>query len=169
MRKTDSFSDGGRDMEDRVIAINRCSKVVKGGRRFSFGALIVVGDRAGRVGVGMGKANEVADAIRKGKTAAERNMFFVKMREQSIPHEIIGEFSGARVLLRPAAPGTGVIAGGATRAILELSGIHDVLAKSLGSANALNVTRATVKALQALRTKDEVQALRKSERTTVWS
>lgn len=147
------------DLEERVVHINRCSKVVKGGRRFSFSALVVVGDRAGKVGYGIGKANEVADAIRKGTAAAKRDMFPVKMNGSTIPHEVIGTFDGGRVLLRPASPGTGVIAGGAVRAILDVSGLHDVLAKSLGSNNKLNVTRATVAALKQLRTREEVKQL----------
>lgn len=147
-------------IEERVVNVNRCSKVVKGGRRFSFSALVVAGDRSGHVGYGLGKANEVADAIRKGTEMATRDMMTVTMREKTIPHEATGEYSGARVLLRPASPGTGVIAGGAMRAVLELSGVRDILAKSLGSANQLNVTKATISALNSLRTREEVQAIR---------
>ena len=150
------------ELEERVVHVNRCSKVVKGGRRFSFSALVVVGDRNGQVGYGLGKANEVADAIRKGTALAKRNMFKVKMKEKTIPHEVTGEYSGGRVLIKPAAPGTGVIAGGAMRAMLDLSGLHDVLAKSLGSNNKLNVVRATVEALRTLRTKEEVEEVLKA-------
>lgn len=146
--------------EDRVVAVNRCSKVVKGGRRFSFSALIVSGDRNGHVGYGLGKANEVADAIRKGTELAKRNTLIVTMKEKTIPHEVLGEFTGAKVLLKPASEGTGVIAGGAVRAVLELAGVRDVLAKSLGSNNQINVTKATMKALEALRSRAEVTALR---------
>lgn len=148
------------DLEERVVHVNRSSKVVKGGRRFSFSALVVVGDRKQHVGYGLGKANEVADAIRKGTELARRNMFEVKMRGKTIPHEITGRHTGARVMMKPAAPGTGVIAGGAMRAVLDLSGIRDVLAKSLGSNDPLNVTKATVDALQKLRTKEEIDAMR---------
>lgn len=148
-------------LEERVIHVNRCAKVVKGGRRFSFSALIVVGDRAGRVGYALGKANEVADAIRKGTEIAKRNMFPVTMKDKTIPHEIESKFGGAVIFMRPASPGTGVIAGGGMRAVLELAGVRDVLAKSMGSTNPLNVIRATVKALESLRSREEIEAERK--------
>jgi small subunit ribosomal protein S5 len=158
-KKEQTFSD----IEERVVDIKRCAKVVKGGRRFSFSALVVCGDRKGRVGFALGKANEVADAIRKATEGARRNMQLVQMRGETIPHAVIGEFCGGQVMLRPASPGTGVIAGGSVRAVLELSGIRDVLAKSLGSGNAVNVTKATFDALNQLRSRDEIMALRKAD------
>ncbi len=148
------------EFDERVVHINRNSKVVKGGRRFSFGALVVVGDGSGRVGYGLGKANEVADAIRKAGDTAKRALVSVTMRGTTLPHEVIGEYGGAQVLLRPASEGTGIIAGGACRAVLELAGVRDVLAKSLGSSNKLNVTKATLKALASLRSREEALALR---------
>jgi small subunit ribosomal protein S5 len=148
------------EFEERVVHINRNSKVVKGGRRFSFGALVVVGDKSGRVGYGLGKANEVADAIRKGGESAKRAMKPIVMKGTTIPHEATGEFGGAQVLLRPASEGTGVIAGGSCRAVLELAGVRDVLAKSLGSSNRLNVTKATMAALATLRSRESVLAAR---------
>ena len=148
------------EFDESVIAINRSAKVVKGGKNFSFGALVVVGDRNGRVGYGYGKANEVSDAIRKGGEVARRNLVRIPMNGQTLPHEIEVKFGGARVLLRPASSGTGLIAGGAVRAILELGGVKDVLAKSLGAANASNVTKATFKAIAGLSTRAEVMARR---------
>ena len=151
------------DIEERVVDINRSSKVVKGGRRFSFSALVVAGDGKGRVGYAIGKANEVADAIRKASEGARKDMHLVQMKADTIPHEVIGEFCGGRVLLRPASPGTGVIAGGAVRAVLELSGVRDVLAKSLGSNNNVNVTKATFNALEQLRSREAIMALRRMD------
>jgi small subunit ribosomal protein S5 len=148
------------DTTEKVVFINRCAKVVKGGRRFSFSALIVAGDHDGSVGVGFGKANEVAEAIRKASEAARKSMQKVSLNENTIPHETIGEFGGGRVLLRPASPGTGVIAGGGVRAVVEAAGIKDVLAKSLGSSNHANVVKATVEALRALRRRDEILKIR---------
>lgn len=145
---------------EKVVFINRCAKVVKGGRRFSFSALIVAGDRQGRVGCGFGKANEVSEAIRKASEAAKKALVKVAVRENTIPHEVIGEHGGGKVLLRPASPGTGVIAGGGVRAVIEAAGIRDVLAKSLGSSNHANVVKATLDALTQLRLREEILAIR---------
>ena len=159
-------------MAEKVVFINRSSKVVKGGRRFSFSALVVVGDRRGRVGVGLGKSGEVAEAIKKGGEIAKTQMQPVSLRENTIPHEVTSRFCGAHVLLRPASPGTGVIAGKTVRAVLESVGIKDVLSKSLGSKNAANVVKATLGALLQLRRREDIYlsrglTLRKKEAPAV--
>jgi small subunit ribosomal protein S5 len=147
-------------LTEKVVFINRCAKVVKGGRRFSFSALVVSGDKAGKVGFGFGKANEVSEAIRKASESAKKSLIKVATQENTIPHEVIGEHGGGRVLLRPASPGTGIIAGGGVRAVVEAAGIRDVLAKSLGSSNHANVVKATLEALRQLRRKEEIFKLR---------
>ena len=145
---------------ERVVEVNRCAKVVKGGRRFSFSALVVVGDRNGQVGYALGKARENADAIRKATEMARRNMLKVTMTERTIPHEVTGRCGASRVMLKPASKGTGVIAGGGARAVLDLAGVRDVLAKSLGASSALNVVKATMDGLMQLRSREEIAALR---------
>ena len=153
-------SDFEQELDERVIEIARVAKVVKGGRRFSFRVTVVVGDNRGSVGVGIGKANAVPDAMRKASERARRDMRHISLTGSTIPYEVIGKVSGARVLLKPASPGTGVIAGGGVRAVLEAAGVHDILTKSLGSSNVLNVVFATIDALEQLKTPQEVAAVR---------
>ena len=153
--------DFGTEFEEKVLYINRCSKVVKGGRKFSFSALILVGDGQGHVGYGFAKANEVSDAIRKGSEAARKNIYTIEMEGTSIPHEIYVEWDGAKILLKPAPEGTGVIAGSKVRSVLELGGVKDIIAKNLGSSNPLNQVKATFKALLKLRNRETAMAQRK--------
>jgi small subunit ribosomal protein S5 len=151
----------GTEFEEKVLYINRCSKVVKGGRKFSFSALILVGDGQGHVGYGFAKANEVSDAIRKGSEAARKNIYTIEIEKSTIPHEVYVEWDGAKVLMKPAPAGTGIIAGSKVRSVLELGGVKDIIAKNLGSSNPLNQVKATFKALTQLKNRDETLAERK--------
>lgn len=153
--------DFGTEFEEKVLYINRCSKVVKGGRKFSFSALILVGDGQGHVGYGFAKANEVSDAIRKGSESARKNIFTIEMEGSTIPHEVLVEWDGAKILLKPAPAGTGVVAGSKVRSVLELGGVKDIIAKNLGSNNPLNQVKATFKALMKLQNREKNRAERK--------
>ncbi len=163
---TDSFTESGEprlEPIEKVVHINRCAKVVKGGRRFSFSALVVSGDQQGKVGFGFGKANEVADAIKKATEASKKQLRSVALNGTTIPHEVVGQHGGGFILLRPAAPGTGIIAGGGARAVLEAAGVKDVIGKSLGSSNHANIVKATLAALHACRKGDEILRARGKE------
>ena len=159
-RAAEAPAEDGPQLVEKVVYVNRCAKVVKGGRRFSFSALVVVGDRNGKVGQGFGKANEVSDAIRKGTDAAKRAMKKVVVGNETLPHEVYSEFGGAKIVLKPAAPGTGLVAGEKVRAVLEAAGVSNVIAKSLGSSNAANVVKATMQAMLSMRTADQVLSAR---------
>jgi len=152
----------GPSMIEKVVFINRCAKVVKGGRRFSFAALAVVGDGKGKVGIGYGKANEVPDAIKKGTANAHKHLVNVKLKGDTIPHDVMGEYDGGRVMLKPASPGTGLIAGGGVRAVLEAAGVKNILTKSMGSSNHIAVVHATLEGLRKLRLAEDISAARKA-------
>lgn len=164
-RSNKNYSTRGLELTERIVSINRVSKVVKGGKRFRFSVLVVVGDSVSQVGLGIGKAKEISEAMRKGVEHAKKNMIDLKKVGQTIPHPIIGKFGAAQVLLRPAAPGTGVIAGGAVRAIVELGGVKDILTKVIGrTSNPINVSYATMSAVKNLRTPEEISRLRGKDR-----
>lgn len=159
--KSKRQEDFGTEFEEKVLYINRCSKVVKGGRKFSFSALILIGDGQGHIGYGFAKANEVSDAIRKGSEAARKNVFSIEMEGSTIPHEVYVEWDGAKVLLKPAPSGTGIVAGSKVRSVLEMGGVKDIIAKNLGSNNPLNQVKATFKALMQLKNRELCKLERK--------
>lgn len=159
-RRNETPVEEGPQLMEKVVYVNRCAKVVKGGRRFSFSALVVVGDQKGKVGYGFGKANEVSDAIRKGTDAAKRAMKKVVVVNETIPHEIYTEFGGAKIVLKPATAGTGLVAGAKVRAVLEAAGVSNIIAKSMGSSNAANVVKATMQAMLSMRTADQILSAR---------
>jgi len=163
MRRDKPKHEEKSDFEEKVLYINRCSKTVKGGKKFSFSALILVGDGKGKVGIGFAKANEVSDAIRKGSESARKNLVSFELEGTSIPHEITSTWDGAKVFLRPAPEGTGVIAGSKVRSVLELGGVKDVVAKSMGCSNPINIVRATIKGLMQLKNRSDVLALRRGD------
>ncbi|MCP4137125.1 MAG: 30S ribosomal protein S5 [bacterium] len=162
------MNSDGLELEEKIVTINRVAKVVKGGRRFSFNALAVVGDEDGHVGVGFGKANEVPDAIDKSKQDAKKNVYKINLNKNTIPHQVIGQFKSAKVMLKPAAPGTGIIAGASVRAVLERAGISDILTKSQGSRNPINLIRATMDGLLQLRSLKEAASVRDVAISKLW-